>query len=185
MEADELARLAGWLDDARPADDKRNPVGFVVHHRPLVEQAVRACEIAVVRGVDHDCLVGHAEFIEGIENPADLIVDQRHKPEVVGDGLAPRLPVEVLDATVVEILFVDARFSTKGFGEVTPRLDLAWVVHRRVRFGDDVGMVRAEKVCPMETGAIVVDPAFECVDCHLGQKVGSGGLDCYRICARD
>jgi len=75
---------------ARPAHLQRDAVGVVVHQRPLVELTVAPGEIAVIRGVDYDRIIGQSPILEGLEDLLELVIDQRDEPQYFARASAQR-----------------------------------------------------------------------------------------------
>ena len=68
--ADHRLAASSGGDLRGPPDDQRHAKGLLVH-QALVEPAVVSEEEALVRGVDHDGVLGQAFSIEPVEKSAD------------------------------------------------------------------------------------------------------------------
>ncbi len=75
--ADCARRAAGQAHDEGDVGD------FLVHHRPLAAQAVRAQHVAVVRGVDDQRVVA-VQPLDGLDHAPDLAVDVAVAAEKAG-----------------------------------------------------------------------------------------------------
>jgi len=176
VESDELSDGAPAFDDARPADHHGHVVDLLVHHRSLVELSMAPGEVAVVGAVDDDGIVRESEPVHRVENSTDLSVDERNEPEVVTYSPRPRLPIEVLDAAVADVLLVDVGFAIEVLRVVSPPFYLIGVVHRGVRFGHDVGVVGPGEVRPMEERSVARRQPLQSLDGDFGEIVGQRRL---------
>ena len=137
----------------RPDQNHRHP-GRLFIHRGLAPQATRAQVVAVVTGVDHQRVTGHAGLIERGQHLAHLLVHERDQAAVTGDR-----PPDILRTVKVRV-----------------------VVHHPGVFVCE-GMVRSNGLVVelghgQVHGSVILIPARRCgqreMRCHHGHKQDPG-----------
>ena len=71
-----------FREEARVADDEGNAEAFLVE-RAFVAEPALAEEVAVVAGIDDDGVVGEFEFVERVQQSAEVFIDALDVAEVV------------------------------------------------------------------------------------------------------
>ncbi len=89
---DEIVSLSIGLRYSWPSNDQGDPGDIVIHYIMLVNHPVCSAHVAVVAGVDDDCIVCDAERFECMEDSSDLLVEQRDFAQVSSHERRPFFP---------------------------------------------------------------------------------------------
>ena len=109
-------------------------------------QPVSAGELAVVGGEEDRRPLVQAQLPHGVEDAADLLVDERDVAPVDGDQLPRLLRRHGVEGPQLAVVLLDGRLRREGLAHGGGQFDEAGVVHVVVRVREDVRQVRSEEV---------------------------------------
>ena len=157
--------------------DERDVVDVVVHHRALVVETMRACELAVVRAEEHRSVVQDAQLARHVHNAPDLEVDHGRVTPVDRDELLPLFVRERGGGPVGCVVLLDRGLADEGIAEVFRQLDVAWIDEVEPLVGQEVGQVRAKEMHVEAEGLRRVLPVGRVFAQLLNRTVGQEALE--------
>ena len=119
----------------RPTHKQRHPHHIVVHHVMLVDHAVPATKIPVVTRVDHQRVLRHPQGVQTVKQPPNLVVDQRHHPQIARHNRRPTLPPPPLNPPRTQLLTLNIGLVGQWIRKTGPRLQPGRIHQRSVGLG--------------------------------------------------
>ena len=120
----------------------------------LVDHAMSAAQVTMVRGVDDDGFAVDAKLGELVQHQADCIIDLGNHSIVEGDGRPPVRPGFPDEIPVDQLLPLDVRLAFQRVAKAVPGLNLIRIDQRGKRLRRTAWQVRIGEIQPDQPGLI-------------------------------